>query len=72
MRWSQTTAMLSALYCSAELAEIWVSHIEFLFAAPEKAVKTHPARQTMKSPSYSYSPGPGVGGGVPPPGPAEP
>jgi hypothetical protein len=40
--------MLSALYCPAELAEISVSLVESLFAAPEKAVKPYPARQTCK------------------------
>jgi hypothetical protein len=46
--------MLSALYCSAELAEISVSPVESLFAAPEKAVKPHPTRQTCKLPNCRF------------------
>jgi hypothetical protein len=40
--------MLSALCCSAELAEIWVSPAEFLFATPERSDKA--PVQRAKSP----------------------
>jgi hypothetical protein len=39
------TAMLSALCCYSELAEILVSPVEFLSDAPAKFVQTPPANQ---------------------------